>query len=253
MLSVMQQPTTTTVRYFREHISDNYINIIACYARDGDIKNMEQVLQYGFDINTILYSDNTTLLVHAILENQTKMCQFLIENGANVNIVLQNGDNLLIMCLRNPVFTINLDIFKMLVDAGCDMKYIDYFGNNVLYYAIPTNHIEAIEYMIQAGLNININLNTGKSTPLHLASLYGHYDLCVLFVEYGADILAENIAGKRPSGLAIHNRKLSEYLKQKEDERILVNQIFKRGRIEEETNTEEDIEQLLLEDIEIVG
>ena len=250
MLTTVSKPQPMTVRYFREHIPDDYINIIACYARDGDIKNMSQVLHYGFDININLYNDGTTLLTHAIAENQYEMCEFLLKNGADVNIEIDEK-NLLIMLLKQPASSLDLRIFKLIVDAGCNIEYEDFYGVNPLYYAIINGHFEACEYLIRAGVNTNIIYGVVDASPLHIACQNGNYDMCVLLVEYGVDIFAKTYFDTTPSDFARYsNIKLYEYLKLREQERELLNQSFKRGNFEADDESEIEVEKIVLEEIE---
>ena len=145
-----------------------------------------------------------------------------------------------------PIFDIN--IFKLIVDNGCDVNHKNIFNMTPLCYAINILRYNVCEYLLQNGANVN--LRCGSFTPLHLVVVNipeendKLYKLCVLLVENGADIFATDTAvgAGRPSNWCVNRYlkqhteyfKIYSYLKDKEYEREHLNQLFKRARSEEE-------------------
>lgn len=53
----------------------------------ANTKEMEKILNKGFDINKILTEEEPTYLIKAILAKNVDMVRFLLENGANPNLI----------------------------------------------------------------------------------------------------------------------------------------------------------------------
>ena len=145
--------------------------------------NIIKTLIILFSISVILYSQNTDI-------NNTAVFFSYIENG-NINKVRE--------MIRN----------------GIDVNITDEDNWSALHRAVQYNKRDIVrELLINKKININPTLpnntileNDGKKwyadgeTPLLLASYYGHSEIVIMLLNYGADILAkDNIDG----AMAIH-------------------------------------------------
>lgn len=65
------------------------------------------------------------------------------------------------------------------------------YKETALHYYVP---FEIAEWLIERGADVNIANTYG--TPLFKHAGVGHYDICNLFLEHGADISIENYAGE---------------------------------------------------------
>jgi ankyrin repeat protein len=97
-------------------------NTINYYASKGYIENIKQMIIDGTDINAI--SDlETTPLLSACREGEIETVDYLLNAGANVNYVTKTGKyNALYITALNEE---EIDIFKLLIDAGCDWNQKD--------------------------------------------------------------------------------------------------------------------------------
>ena len=145
--------------------------------------NIIKILIILFSISFILYSQNAD-------RNNTAVFFSYIENG-NINKVRE--------MIRN----------------GIDVNITDEDNWSALHRAVQYNKRDIVrELLINKKININPTLpnntileNDGKKwyadgeTPLLLASYYGHSEIVIMLLNYGADILAkDNIDG----AMAIH-------------------------------------------------
>jgi ankyrin repeat protein len=78
--------------------------------------------------------------------------------------------------------------------------------NTQLFKAVSEGDIGRCKYLLDHGADVNARKNTMKTTPLHIASVYGFIDICKLLLEYGADINIKNIHNETPLKLATYYR-----------------------------------------------
>ena len=181
----------------------------------------------------------TTELINAIETNNSLECERLIALGADVHIVLDSQDNLLTMITKKPKTKFNVRILQLLINAVCDIEY-KFTYMTPLVWAVINNNLEACECLLQHGANVNTKMMLGF-TPLFIASTNDYmYDLCVLLVDYGADVFVESERGNRASEIChTLNTKICEFLKQKEKEREMLNMCFKRANHVDDTDAAE--------------
>jgi hypothetical protein len=102
---------------------DTHVKPILPIIKKGDIEYLKINIkkQYGFDVNIV-----STLLIHAVQQEQYEICKFLINLGADVNIIFELRNNLLTYMLINiPIFDKN--IFKLIIIYNSDTLDYDYY------------------------------------------------------------------------------------------------------------------------------
>lgn len=206
---------------------------------------------------TSIYSD---LLIGAVFKKNEEDCKRLIALGADVNVTLSStGDNLLIAVINN---CFHKNIFKLLIDNGCDVNFTHttkYKMTNPnplnitpLYFAIINGNHDACKILIENGAKINIKIDTSiGDSLLHISACFREYKICILLVDYGADVLEENNRGERASfccknsghnlNLNSITAKIYRFLKTKEQEREELNRCFKRTHIDDSVDNYDDI------------
>ena len=73
---------------------------------------------------------------------------------------------------------------------------------NMLHRVAPYGDVEWAREVIQNGVDINGRMNF-RETPLHLAALAAHFDMCKFLIEAGAEINAADHDGATPLDYAI--------------------------------------------------
>lgn len=153
MLSVLQGDISITKVLLENNANPNYKDN---HGRDSYclavLSNNSEILKLIFDYYIIIDIDNEyndkTLLMMAVLEQNIETIYFLLDKGANPNIII-NGNNALsklfsyILTYKNKVNKEKIyTIFKMLHD-----KNLDLFYNN------PISNLTYLDYASQLGLD----------------------------------------------------------------------------------------------------
>jgi ankyrin repeat protein len=227
-----------------------------------NISKIKQHLQYGFDVNTELNSStHTTLLANALEGEHYELCELLIHHGADVNVITchsalstKRTHNLLIRLMEfsKTPNTIDIKLFKLLIEHGCDVNFTNTDGLTpllyVIYYCSYKKHLfETVELLLKNGANVNATTSYGASS-VHLAGMYGLLDICQLLLDYGADVMIEDKRGERPSGFSkrygyedcYEFEVCYEFLLQKEQERELLSHCFKRAHISDNDDCDDN-------------
>ena len=101
----------------------------------------------------------------------------------------------------------NFEIAEWLIDNGIDIDQRDKTsGLAPLHHAVRmeclTDEFAAvINQLLEAGVEVDVREKKGM-TPLMLAALFGHVELCKLLIEFGADIEGRDKEGWRPLNYA---------------------------------------------------
>ena len=109
---------------------------------------------------------NFTPLHLSCYEGHLDVTELLLERGADVDAVDDNG--------RTPLFYAMMnypEISSMLIKYGCDVNAIDECGYAPLHWAVESNDIDAVRELLESE-TIDVNLTdekSGKNTALHLA------------------------------------------------------------------------------------
>lgn len=124
---------------------------------------------------------NTTPLHIAVQEGSAEICEFLLKEGATIEVQDFEGLTPLHWAARKS----NLEITRLLLAYGAN---INAKTNNkrmtALYFAAMKGNIEIVKLLI----NTKIVTKSGHSTPLHWAAINGHYHIIELLLKTQQDI-----------------------------------------------------------------
>ena len=87
-------------------------------ARTGDLQAIKRYIEKGGDINALDNSFRLSAMSWSALHGQTEVVQFLIKNGADVNI--KSGDGA--TPLHSAAFLGRVDVAKLLLENSADIK-----------------------------------------------------------------------------------------------------------------------------------
>ena len=141
-----------------------------------------------------------TALKLAVQMNNTACVDFLIRNGANVNLSLSNGNTELHRAASNAF----PEIVQLLLNAGANPNVVSHDGYLPLHYAVLVDgervkslNGEQLHDLLERKRKITemlltaspgtINIKHSGYTVLHYAAIYGFEDIVRLLVERGAD------------------------------------------------------------------
>ncbi len=167
-----------------------------------------------YDIN-YRFSDenNDTLLLYAISDKNSEAYHFFLKNGANLNLINNEGEGVIHAIIYSGV-TERLLIFINNYTFNINERSID--GVTPLLLSILTEKYEMAKILIEAGADINIGDNE-NNTPLHIASWFGSFETVKLLIDNGADLRVKTQKGNYPLALAVNGNhdKIVRYLFEK--------------------------------------
>lgn len=155
-------------------------------AEDGELKEMEELLNFGANINAAVSGDGTALIV-AAKEGNKSLVEFLLARGADVNQSSPGDGNPLIMAAREG----HVEIVRLLLDRNANIDAIVEGDENPLIQASGEGRIEVVKLLISRGANVNARaksdrLNGEWRTPLNQARKGGHKEIEALLISAGA-------------------------------------------------------------------
>ena len=153
-------------------------------ARTGNVEAAELLLDAGADVNAVESWGGQTALHWAAARKQPEMIEFLIANGATVDV---RGID------RN---------WERHVTSEPRMKDMKTGGLTPLHYAIRENCLECVDALLDAGADIN-KPDPDNVSPLILALVNLRYDIAMLLIERGADINQWDYFGRTPLYAAV--------------------------------------------------
>lgn len=96
--------------------------------------------------------DHKTPLIQAIEQDNSVVVHLLINLGANVN-------NRLKFTQRTPlmiaIYRSRLEIASYLIDKGAHISAVDVNGLNILHFAVESNVLDNVIYVINLGIDVN--------------------------------------------------------------------------------------------------
>jgi ankyrin repeat protein len=127
--------------------------------------------------------DVMTPLFYAVCAGFYTMALWLLNHGAIVNAVNNDGDTPLLICVKNKFKYLSL----LLLDRGADATVLDALGKSAMYYAVKNNLVSVCTELINRGAYVP-SADTGI---LHLhvgskvwTSVYNEYSAPVWFAGY---------------------------------------------------------------------
>ena len=119
-------------------------------AEKGDTKQIEELLNLGFNINAQSITGRTALM-QATSSGKSRSVQFFLLNGANPNIEDNNGQTALYM-VSHPL---HIECMKLLLEYGADVNVKDFSGSTPLTYMVRFGPPQAVQLLIDAGAQLD--------------------------------------------------------------------------------------------------
>ena len=166
-------------------------------VEQGDVKKIKQLLDAGIDPNS--EDDDTvyTILYTATESGNTEIVKLLLENGADVDAVVDYGQQ-----DGTPLIKASFDghakIAEILLEAGADIEATNdnMFefepGPTALFYATSNGHADVVRILLNYGANTEHTDYSGN-TPLMEASSLGHNEIVKLLLDSEAQNNTESV------------------------------------------------------------
>ena len=154
---------------------------------------------YGADIGAKTLH-GLTPLHFAAKYGHSDICQYLIKNGAGVNVTNDAGESpLWFAALLGHA---NATLIKYLVDNGADVKQANNMNWQPLHAAAYRGNLIAIQFFIEEGkVNVSSTTSDGE-TPLLLASKEDNEEVIEYLIGKGANVNEADKDGKSPLWVA---------------------------------------------------
>ena len=161
------------------------------------------------ELRQVAQFNTLSALIEAIENNNISSVRLLIENGADIDIRKENGDDAFSIACKIG----NESIIKLLIDAKPDInRIIDEYGNyllrngnnNLMNACIKENEL-VVKILIDNGANLN-DQNLEGSTALMIASELNNISLVNMLIENNCDANIQNRKGKTAFDLTQHKK-----------------------------------------------
>lgn len=174
-----------------------------------------------FDINVRDEQENY-FMTYAVVLNEIKLVDALLEKDAKIDITNKNNESLLIVAINYSYYDIlerlliknkksiglsitdmrdknmktallyaieikNFKAIDLLLKYGSNVNSTDKIGQNALHYAIKTRSMEICEMILQHIADVNAKINTGE-TALHIATNLQLINITKLLIKNNANV-----------------------------------------------------------------
>lgn len=149
-------------------------------SSSGHIREIRTLLTLKADINAVHLGG--TAIWHAVSHNQFETIKYLLEQGADVNIM----DPQMSSPLYKEVHNNNFEIVEYLLQKGAN---VDKGTSDLtpLYFGVQGNNIQMMDLLLEYGANANIG------NPLSQACLNRNAEALVLLLDNGATVSKNDV------------------------------------------------------------
>ena len=124
----------------------------------------------------------------------------LVEEGADVNAVLINGERPLLVAAKHG----HGDVCEILVALGADLEGTDAKSMTPLVRACQCKHLDVVRTLLELGCDVNATISGAASAALMFAALKGNVELLnALLAPGGVDINAVDASGYSALSVAV--------------------------------------------------
>jgi ankyrin repeat protein len=212
--------------------------------KGNSVDEIKAYLATGADINGLKSEDANgyTMLHRAVMHDNMEAVKYLMEHGAEINLLSSDKENTICFCKSSQMFkyliAFNPDLnvpnadeitllhsyalvgllepIKYLVEEkNFDINAQDRSGGTSLLYAVQFKHYAIAEYLLLKGAK---QIQGWGVYPIHDAVVNYDLEMLKLLVKYGADINAKDEEGYTPLAKAINftdqtNQDVIDYLR----------------------------------------
>ncbi len=129
------------------------------YIENGKIDICECYLTAGMDVNS-RDRDGTPMLNLAVRNDRTAAVEWLLKNGADVNVVSEDRGY---SPLMDAVWRGNKEIAKMLLEKKPDVNVISKEGQSMIVLAVGADNYELCKLLCENGADVDIPDQMGMS------------------------------------------------------------------------------------------
>lgn len=174
-------------------------------AETGDTARLQELLHQGFPVDQRGGSMDETALVVAARRGNLEIVKILLNAGADINAKTKYGDT----SLTAATHFCHPYIAEYLIEQGADVNAKnDGFGSTPLMLASECNDLEIVKTLIKKGAKID-EKNKSGGTSLMAASAKGHGEIVQSLIRLGADVNLTESRGNDALQYAVYRGHLS--------------------------------------------
>lgn len=140
------------------------------------------------DLELLDYEGNSALY-HAAYSGNIKAVRQMLEFEFNVDTINLEGMTPLLGSLQKNG---NEEIVKLLLDAGANFAIADKVGISAIHVAATLGFTRTVEFLLDAGADVNQAIPEKGTTALMMALLTNHLDTALLLIHRGANKFAKD-------------------------------------------------------------
>lgn len=175
--------------YKNELSTDEQSEMLVCAVTCNAIDSVVCMLKHGFDPLQSFRED--PIIVWALQSENLNMIKLLVDAGSSINAVNDEGQSLLYITAAEG----QTDILEWLIQMGADIEMRDYSGTTALMIACCYNHAKVVEQLVRCGANVNVRDNDGD-TSLLFAIRYAGEEIIDTLLQNNADVSIRNNDGR---------------------------------------------------------
>lgn len=175
-----------------EAVAKSGVTALWLAAGEGKAEVVKFLLDNGADASNTRV-DGISALMTASVGGHAESVKLLLQKGADASIA--DGDKL--TALMNAAENGSVETIKALVEAT-DKEYLNAFsktGFTALIIAAAHGHAKALEYLIDAGADMEAKHELNQVTPLMYAAASGHLECMKVLIAKGANLAVKHTNG----------------------------------------------------------
>jgi len=214
-------------------VHDNQVSALMYAAASGHVETMKTLLEDGKVGINMVHTNGGSALVEACTAGASDAITFLIKNGADYNIIDNDGVTpLMAIAAQGDISGVNTVINALKKDKDDAMlkEHINLFsfsGGSAVMFAAAGGHANATKALIDLGADVNavaqatpayleklaVMIEEGTVddndphvdgvTAVHVAAQGGHLECANILIEAGADVTIQDDEDRTPLLLAV--------------------------------------------------
>ncbi len=172
---------TALIKAVKEYLSFDYFDIIGTEekALQKEKEIVSELLKHGANVNIV---DKRGEHAYHIIKDKEDISKLLIDNGANVEIQLNQTNELMQASKDNDI-----DKVRYLIGGSTDINLQNENGNTALAFAVSHNRTDIVKLLLEGGAYANGQVNDENSILLHAVLRECDDEIISLLLEYNAN------------------------------------------------------------------
>jgi ankyrin repeat protein len=143
-------------------------NSLFIAAENGDLQELNNLIKkIGIDINSQNNRDKESALTLAVKYQRNLLAEHLINNGINIHLENNRGDNALIVASSVS----NDEMVDILIEHGIDVNFQNFYYDTALIMASHCGFLPIVEKLYKAGAILDLRDNYGRTALMTAVSM----------------------------------------------------------------------------------